>query len=154
MVYTMHIKGIWCPNTYVWYIPCKYKWVCSIPFFYNDIPVIYHVYPLDIHGISLVYHYKKGTEQTHLYFTWYIPYICIRTPYAFDIHGIYIPCIYKSVWDILGYQAYSLYILLCIYLYINQIYYTYTLYISSIFHVYTLYIHGIYFIYVCNIHWI
>ena len=23
MVYTMHIKGIWCPNPYVWYIPCK-----------------------------------------------------------------------------------------------------------------------------------
>ena len=21
-------------------------------------------------------------EQTHLYFTWYIPYICIRKPYA------------------------------------------------------------------------
>ncbi len=51
--------------------------------------MIYHEYPLDKHGISLVYHYKKGTEQTHLYFTWYIPYICIRTPYAFDIHGIY-----------------------------------------------------------------
>ncbi len=23
MVYTMYIKGIWCPNTYVWYILCK-----------------------------------------------------------------------------------------------------------------------------------
>ncbi len=23
MVYTMYIEGIWCPNTYVWYIPCK-----------------------------------------------------------------------------------------------------------------------------------
>ena len=23
MVYTMYIKGILCPSTYVWYIPCK-----------------------------------------------------------------------------------------------------------------------------------
>ena len=32
---------------------------------------------------------KKGTEQTHLYFSWYIPHIWITFPYAFDIHGIY-----------------------------------------------------------------
>ncbi len=55
-------------------------------FLYIDIPVIYHVYPMDIHGISMVYQY---TEQTHLYFSWYIPHLCIRSPYAFDIHGIY-----------------------------------------------------------------
>ena len=59
MVYTWYIKGIWCPHPYVWYIPCKIKMVLFSTFFYNDIPVIYHVYPLDIHGISLVYHYKK-----------------------------------------------------------------------------------------------
>ena len=74
---------------YVWYIPCKVKIVLFHTFFYNDIPLICHVYPLDIHGISLVYHYKKGMEQTHFYFTRYIPYIWMRTPYAFDIHGIY-----------------------------------------------------------------
>ena len=32
MVYTMYIKGIWFPIPYVWYIPCKVKWVCSVPF--------------------------------------------------------------------------------------------------------------------------
>ena len=43
---------------------------------------------------------KKGTEQTHLYYSWYIPYICSRSTYGIDIHGIYhvytmnIPCIY------------------------------------------------------------
>ena len=58
-------------------------------FFYIDIPLLYHVYPMDIHGISLVYQYKKGTEQTHLYYSWYIPHICIRSTYGFDIHGIY-----------------------------------------------------------------
>jgi hypothetical protein len=44
---------------------------------------------MDIHGISQVYQLKKGTEQTHLYFSWYIPHICIRSTYGCDIHGIY-----------------------------------------------------------------
>ena len=43
--------------------------------------------------IFMIYHsyinIKKGTEQTHLYFSWYIPHIWITFPYAFDIHGIY-----------------------------------------------------------------
>ena len=46
-----------------------------------------------IHWIFMVYHryinIKKGTEQTHLYFSWYIPHIWITFPYAFDINGIY-----------------------------------------------------------------
>ena len=37
----------------------------------------------------MIYHryinIKKGTEQTHLYFSWYIPHIWITFPYAFDI---------------------------------------------------------------------
>ncbi len=96
----MYIKGIWFPNPYVWYIPCKVKMGLFHTFLYNDIPVIYHEYSMDKHEISKVYHYKKGMEQTHFYFTWYIPYIWIRKPYVFDIYGIYhvytmyIPCIY------------------------------------------------------------
>ena len=59
---------------------------------------------MNIQWIFMVYHMyiniKKGTEQTHLYYSWYIPHICIRSTYGFDIHGIYhvytmyIPCIY------------------------------------------------------------
>ena len=33
MVYTMYIKGIWCPHPYVWYIPCKVK-MCSFSTFF------------------------------------------------------------------------------------------------------------------------
>ena len=48
-----------------------------------------HWISLDKHDISQVYQYKKGMEQTHLYYSWYIPHICIRSTYGFDIHGIY-----------------------------------------------------------------
>ena len=48
---------------------------------------------MNIQWINMIYHryinIKKGTEQTHLYFSWYIPHIWITFPYAFDIHGIY-----------------------------------------------------------------
>ncbi len=64
---------------YTMYILCIYMVYTRICFVYVDIavytmyiPCIYHVYtwyiqvyPLDILDISLAYHYKKGTEQTH-----------------------------------------------------------------------------------------
>ena len=52
MVYTWYIPSIWCPHTYVWYIPCKTFMGLFRTFFYIDIRVIYQVYPQDIHGIS------------------------------------------------------------------------------------------------------
>ncbi len=96
----MYIQVSLCPHPYVWCIPCKVKMGLFSTFFYNDIPVIYHKYPMDKHDISKVYHYKKRYGTNPFYFTWYTPYIWMRTPYAFDIHGIYhvytmyIPCIY------------------------------------------------------------
>ena len=92
-------------------------------------------------------------EQTHFYFTWYIPYIWMRTPYAFDIACIYLVyTMYIPVCDILGiHQAYSLYILHCLYfVYTSDILYIYIVYTEYI-PCNTLYIHGIYYVYVCNI---
>ena len=67
----------------------KYKWVCSVPF----LKLKYITYDRFIHRIYMVYtryiNIKKGTEQTHFYFTRYIPAIWIRTPYGFDIPDIY-----------------------------------------------------------------
>ncbi len=67
-------------------------------------------------------------------------------PLIYHVYTLYIPCIYQSVCDILViYQAYSLYILHCLYfVYTSDILCIYIVYILSIYHVYTLYIHGIY----------
>ena len=51
MVYTWHIKGIWTCHPYGRYIPSKVKMGLFRTFFYNYIPVIYHVYHRDIQGI-------------------------------------------------------------------------------------------------------
>ncbi len=120
-------------------------------FFYNDIPVIYHVYPLDIDGIYLYSIIKKGKEQTHLYFTWYIPYIWIRTPYVFDIHGIY--HVYSMYIQVsLGYTRYipgifTIYTTMYLFVYTSHtlyIYIVYIKYIPCIYFVYTWYI-----LYIC-----
>jgi hypothetical protein len=37
----------------------------------------------------MCFNFKKGTEQTHEVFTRYMPAIWMRTPYGFDIPGIY-----------------------------------------------------------------
>ncbi len=121
-------------------------------FFYIDIPVIYHVYLLDIHGISLVYQYKKRYWTNPLYFTWYIPYICKRTQYAFDIHGIYhVYTMYLN--DSLGYTWYipwisMTYTTMNLFVYIWLIPYIYIVY-TSIYHKYTLNMYGIYMSYAC-----
>ncbi len=91
-IYTWYIKGIWCSQWPVYTLWNKNGFVPYL--FYNDIPVIYHEYL----WINMIYHryiiIKKGMEQTHFYFTRYIPAIWMRTPYAFDIP--YIPCIYHA----------------------------------------------------------
>ena len=52
------------------------------------------VITINIIWINMIYHryiiIKKGTEQTHFYFTRYIPAIWMRSPYAFDIPYIYL----------------------------------------------------------------
>ena len=80
-------------------------------------------------------------------------------PLIYHVYNMYIPCIYLSVCDIpVIYQAYSWYILHCLYfvytsdiLYIYMVYtldmYVYTWYIHSIYFVYKLYIHDIYIVY-------
>ena len=70
---------------------------------------------MDIHSISQVYQFKKGTEQTHLYYSWYIPHICIRSTYGFDIHGIYhtytmyiqvyTTCIHHDIFSFSGFRG-------------------------------------------------
>ena len=109
--------------------------------------------------IYLIYHtyinIKKGTEQTHKCFTWYIPYIWMRTPYGWNIpciyhvYTMYIPCIYQSGCDIpVIYQTYSLYLLHCLSfvytLHIQYICIVYPMYIPGICIVYLKYIPGIY----------
>ncbi len=71
VVYTMNILGIYLVYQIPTGICMVYTWyVHGImglfrTFFYNDIPLIHYVYPKDIHIITKLYHYKKGTEQTH-----------------------------------------------------------------------------------------
>ena len=66
----------------------KYKWVCSVPF----LKLKYITYDRFIHRIYMVYNryinIKKGTEQTHFYFTRYIPGIWMTCPYGCDIPRI------------------------------------------------------------------
>ena len=102
-------------HVYTWYMYCIYtKYTIHMNYVYNvytdDIPCsIYKEYAWYITGIShlelyityyrfilrifMVYHryiiIKNGTEQTHFYFTRYIPSIWMTCPYAFDM-----PCIY------------------------------------------------------------
>ena len=84
MVYVMNMSCI-CME-YVMYIVFEYV---------MDMHGIHLLYPRihDYTWIFIVYHryinLKKGTEQTHLYYSWYIPHICIRSTYGFNIHGIY-----------------------------------------------------------------
>ena len=62
-------------------------------FFYIDIRVIYHVYPVDIPDISHVYQYKKryGTnpEMFYMVYTIHMDEDTIWMEYT-----MYIPCIY------------------------------------------------------------
>ncbi len=94
-VYIWYIKGIWCSHPYGWYIPCKIKWVCSLPFFimiylwYNDIPVIMFIQRM----LMVYYRYiiiKKVQYKPILFYKVYIPAIWMRTPYAFDIPYIFL----------------------------------------------------------------
>ena len=57
LVYTWHIKGIWTCHPYGRYIPSKVKMGLFRTFFYNYIPVIYHVYPEDIPVICYVFQF-------------------------------------------------------------------------------------------------
>ena len=62
-----YINGIY--MVYTWYNTCicrpdRYVWnTLSIPHgfvsYLFDMPLMYYVYPKDIHSISKVYHYKK-----------------------------------------------------------------------------------------------
>ncbi len=63
--------------------------VCSVSFLYNDIPLIYYVYPFDMHVYQRYIIIKKGTEKNHEVFTGYIPDILVRFAYNLNI-----PCIY------------------------------------------------------------
>jgi len=142
MVYTWYIHGIFHPYGVLIHMygiyHVKHLWVCSVPFFI----LIYLWYTMYILWIYLIYHtyinIKKGTEQTHKCFTWYIPYIWMRTPYGWNIpciyhvYTMYIPCI------CCGYRFTSCISLQppCTFI-IHQ-------YIPCIYHVYTMYILDIY----------
>ncbi len=66
IVYTSNILSIF-HVSYPLDIPSLVQMGLFLTFFYNDMPMIYQVHSLKRLGISLVYHYKKGTEQTNLY---------------------------------------------------------------------------------------
>ena len=97
---------------------------------------------------------KKGMEQTHFYFTWYIPYIWSRTPYAFDIHGIYL--VYTMYIQFsLGYTRYipgifMIYTTMYLFVYTSHILYN-IYHVCCIYMVYTLYMFVIYIGYDCDI---
>ncbi len=88
---------------------------------------IYNVYHKDIIR-------KKGTEQTHLLWSRYIPGMLVRTAYDWNMPGIYT----KNIHGIY-YMVYPSYILV------------YTTFIHSICSVYLLYILGIYIAYFWDI---
>ena len=60
MVYIWYIKSIWRPDPYGRYIPCKNLMGLFRTFFKIKTHTISQVCTQDIHGISQVYHYKKG----------------------------------------------------------------------------------------------
>ncbi len=115
-------------------------------------------YSMDIHGIYWYINIKKGTKQTHLYYSWYIPHIFIRSTYAFDIHGIYsVYTRYNHKFrDIIGVNhAYPWHIEVQCTLHIPEISTTYSynkpyiyMYIHIIYHVYITYISHIPYIYI------
>ena len=124
MVYTWYIKSIWTCHRFGLYIPCKNLMGLFSTFFYNDIPVIYHEYPLDKHDVLQVYHYKKKVRNKSIYILLGIPSIWMMTPYAFDIPCIYIPCIHHTytckdvIYQLYTWHIHSICILfiLCIYI--------------------------------------
>ncbi len=93
MVYTWYMKCICWP---VRYIPCQYLMGLFRTFFYNDIPVMYYVDPLDIHSTSKVYHYKKryGTNLWGIdkVYTGHISQVGIYISYIMYIPPIYHVC--------------------------------------------------------------
>ncbi len=103
-VYSRYIPGIFQSYAVLTNMPGIYllhnKWVCSVPFFII-ISLWYTMYII----------IKKGTEQTHLLWSGYIPGILVRTAYDLNIPGIYtwfIPCISRKVSHIpVIYQEYS-----------------------------------------------
>ncbi len=57
---------------------------------------LYIQYQIDMHGISRYVVIKKGTEETKKCFTMYIPTICMRTTYNWNIPCIYTMYIYHA----------------------------------------------------------
>jgi hypothetical protein len=112
IVHKWYIPVICSPHQYGWYLPSKTLMGLFHLFFYNDIPCISHVCQKDIYGISKVYHWKKGMEQTQKCFTLrtYRPYWWrLHMSVIYHVYTMYIPCIYQSSCDIpVIYQEYSL----------------------------------------------
>ncbi len=81
MVYTWYNPVICRCHTYGGYIRSKTFLGFFHTILYNDIPLILFEYQKNIHGISKVYHYKKGMEQTQKCFTTNIPTICTTSTY-------------------------------------------------------------------------
>ncbi len=67
MVYTMNIPWICRSQAYPLDIPSLVQMGLFLIFFYNDMPRICQVHFMNVLAISQAYHYKKGTEQPHLY---------------------------------------------------------------------------------------
>ncbi len=98
MVYTWYITCICRPDRYVRYKPCQNLMGLFRTFFYNDLPLIYYEYLLDIHSTSKAY--QKGTKQTHEVLTRYTRHIgqdgiymyytmCIYHVYTIDIPALF-----------------------------------------------------------------
>ncbi len=63
MVYTWYMKCICRPDRYVRYKPSKYLMGLFRTFFYNDIHLIYYVYPKDIHSIMISQYAFKNVRN-------------------------------------------------------------------------------------------
>ncbi len=89
MVYTWYMKCICRPDRYVRYIPSEYLMGLFRTFFYNDIPVIHHVYFLNTHSISLSFHIPF---IYHLYIMYmlYIYHVYTNSPSLISIYHVYI----------------------------------------------------------------
>ena len=93
MLYTRNIPCICSPPAYPWDITSLYLMGLFRTFFYNDMPMIYQVYSLNILDISLAYHYKKRYRTNPSGIDSLYP-RDMRDIYIFNEYSLYIPCLY------------------------------------------------------------
>ncbi len=133
--------------------------------------VMYQEYPMDKHDISKIYHYKKGTEQTHFYFV----YTIYMDVYTYVTGGCCLAwlaacpdtlsnCCFSNIMSIPGAEScprpsiYIVYhkVLVIVWKQLRQhftiFYFVYQNILDCIYIVYTVYIHCICMVYLQHIH--